>query len=115
MRNGCTGNQNEGRCILDGATLNEINLTAADLESAIIRGTTLLDAELSDAKLRKAIIEAVDFQRALLGGADFTEAHISESDFGFGWMAEAGGVGRGNPQYRLSQVPIFGPRDSRER
>ena len=79
----------EGRCILDGATLNGMNLTGADLQAAIIRGTTLLDAELSDAKLGKAIIDAADFQRALLGRADLAEARISESDFGFSWMAEA--------------------------
>ena len=48
------GKPGEGRCVLDGATLNEMNLTGADLESAIIQGTALLDAELSDAKLSRA-------------------------------------------------------------
>ena len=45
------GESAEGRCILDNATLNGMNLTDADLQGAIIRGSTLLDAELSGSEV----------------------------------------------------------------
>ena len=41
------------RCVLDGDTLNEVQLQNVNLQRAILRGTTLLDADLSGADLSR--------------------------------------------------------------
>src|SRR5580658_653562 len=62
------------RCILDRETLNEANLQAVNLESAIVRGSTFLDADLTGVNLSRGLIDSADFERASLTGADLSGA-----------------------------------------
>jgi uncharacterized protein YjbI with pentapeptide repeats len=60
MENESTGQ----RCILDGITLNGLNMEGANLQRAILKGMTFLDAELSCADLSRAMVNGGDFERA---------------------------------------------------